>query len=266
MIDISDIPTLTPDDRRLIELLRRESNDWTRKCFESALMHLVYAHRLADVDPGMAVFRAITAEEEAATGLLRALRLRKYPKSEQLRFRDHVHKAAVYPFILAIAKHASYLKFNGIREVRLGIPKSEDRPRLAVALVLDGALEGQIARPVPPLNFSYREGDDQSLPNYRRYFLEVVGPSGVVGVRKYLEEKANERNLILYASSQGLPKCPEVPEGYLSKQKHCVITILKATLLTWPYAENQQFVQEGIDAFLSVTEKLQRDAAQEQGG
>jgi hypothetical protein len=243
--------------------MRAERNDWTRNCFEAALAHLYYAHRLIDVDPAMAVFRAITAEEEAATGLLRALRIRKYPKAGHLRFRDHVHKAAVYPFLLAIVKHASYLKLDGIKEFRLAFPKDEDRPKLALAIVLTGDTEVQVVRPTPPLNFRLREGHKQSFPDYRRYFLQVVSSSGYDDIRKYLESKANERNLILYASQQGLPQLENVPNGYLLGQKTHVLTIFKAALLVWPYDEVQPFAEEAIEAFLGVTEKLKTEPSPE---
>lgn len=75
----------------------------------------------------MAIFRAITAEEEAATGLLRALQARGYADSREIQPRDHLQKAAVYPYLRAIAKHTSYLRMNGVKEVRLGIPKNEEK-------------------------------------------------------------------------------------------------------------------------------------------
>ena len=166
-----DIPTLTDDDRRIVELLRQEKDDWSRKGFEAALLHLSCAHRIADVDPEMAMFRAITAEEEVATALLRAVQSIGYPGASRLRVRNHVYKAAVFPFIAAISKHASNLKFNGIIEIRLGVPKEGERPRLTLAFILDGARAGQYAHPNPPLNLHLREGEEKSFPDYRRYFL-----------------------------------------------------------------------------------------------
>ena len=205
------------------------------------------------------MFRAITAEEEAATGLLRALKLRQYPGSESLLPRNHVHKAAVYPFLLAIAKHTSYLQMNGVDAIRLATTEVEGKPRLVLALVLNGELQGQVARPIPPLNLRYREGESQTPADYRRYFLQVIGPTGYQDVLKYLDAKANERNLILYASPHGLPRFNAVPEGFLLGQKVRVLAILKATLLFWPYPEVQPFAEEAVRSFLGITEKLRRE-------
>lgn len=258
---MNNIPlsTLTDEDRRVINLMLGERSDWTSQCFTAALTHLVCAHRISEVDPAMAMFRAITAEEEAATGLLRALKIRRYKDSERVQVRNHVHKAAVFPFLLAIAKHTSYLKIGGVDSIRLAIAEVDGISRLVLGLILNGELQGQVARPNPPLNIRYREGENQAPVDYRRYFLQVISPTGYQDVLKYLEAKANERNVLLYASPQGLRRFDAVPDEFLLGQKVRVLTILKATLLFWPYDEIQPFVEEAIQAFLSITDKLQRE-------
>jgi len=262
MSEVIDIPSFSADDKRIVDLMRAEQDDWPKKCFEAALTHLASAYRIREIDPAMAIFRAITAEEEAATGLLRSLQLRQYPDSKKLRAKDHFHKAAVYPFILAVIKHSSYLKINGVEKLGIGIPKDEENPRLVFALVLNGENEGVVARPNPPLNFTFREGDDQKLPDYSEYLLKMIGPHGFDDVRHYLKEKANERNRILYASPQGLVQLDSVPDDYFVSQKNSVITILKTYLLIWPYSEIQPFVEEAIQAFLNLTGRLKNELRQ----
>lgn len=258
MSDIPLPPIFTDQDRRIIKLMRHEPNDWTRKCFDAAFIHLSLAHRLKDIDSAMAIFRAITAEEEAATGLLRSLQAREYAISGELRPRDHLQKAAVYPYLRAIMKHTSYLRMNGIKEVRLGIPNNEDKPRLQLALLLDGDKDGIIARPEPPLNLSVREGG--GVVNYREYFLELISPSGFEDIRKYLNVKKNQRNLLLYASPQGLPDPGPFTDSTLLDYKHRIMTILMATLLIWPYEEVQPFVQEAVLSFIELTGRLRKGA------
>jgi hypothetical protein len=252
------IPSFTPEDESILQLVREERKDWVRTCIESAITHLTHAHRLANVDPAMAMFRAITAEEEAASGLLRALQRRKYPGSKDLRPRSHLHKAAVYPFLMSIAQHTSYLKMERVDAIRLAITKTETKPRLVLALVLNGPLKGQIAQPMPPLNLRFREGSDTRLPDYRKYFLMLVGPAGFEDVLKYLEMKANERNLLLYASPQSPPNFASVPPNFLPMCKSRVMAIVKATLLVWPYAEVQQFAAEAIPAFLDLIKQVEK--------
>jgi hypothetical protein len=51
----------------------------------NAVRHLDKAGEIAEIDPMMAAFRAITAEEEAATAVFHALRRQGYPASSPTR-------------------------------------------------------------------------------------------------------------------------------------------------------------------------------------
>ena len=258
MSDIPLPPTFTEEDRRIVALLRHEPEDWTRKSFDAAFIHLSLAHRVKDIDPAMAIFRAITAEEEAATGLLRALKTRGYAGSRELLPRDHLQKAAVYPYLCAIARHSSYLRMNGVKEVRLGISKDEEKPKLQLALLLDGENDGIVARPNPPLNLRIREGGN--VVDYQRYFRELISPIGFEDIRNYLNVKKNQRNLFLYSSPDGLFDPGPVADSSLIDCKHRIMTILKAALLIWPYTETQPFVQEAVHSFLGLAGRLRKVA------
>ncbi len=258
MSDIPLPPTFTEEDHRIVALLRNEPEDWTRKSFDAAFIHLSLAHRLKDIDPAMAIFRAITAEEEAATGLLRALQNRGYADPGQLLPKDHLQKAAVYPYLRAIAKHVSYLRVTGIKEVRLGIPRDEEKPKLQLVFLFDGENDGIVARPDPPLNLTIREGGE--VVDYQRYFRELISPIGFEDIRKYLNVKKNQRNLLLYASSQGLLDPGTVADSTLTDYKHRIMTILKAALLIWPYTEAQPFVQEAVRSFIGLVGRLRKVA------
>lgn len=249
-------PIFTEEELRVVSLLRHEPEDRTRKSFDAAFIHLSFAHRIKDIDPAMALFRAITAEEEAASALLRALLAKGYAETSKLMPKDHLQKAAVYPFLVAIAKHTSYLRINGIKEVRLGIPKHDETPRLQLALVLGGVNDGIVARPVPPLNLAIREAGE--AVNYRKYFLELISPSGFEDIQKYLNAKKNQRNLLLYASPSGLLNPGLITDATLLDYKRRIMTVLKATLLIWPYKETQPFVQEAVGSFLGMVCRLRK--------
>lgn len=260
MSDIQLPPSFTEEDRRIVALLRHEPEDWTRKSLDAAFIHLSLAHRLKDIDSAMAIFRAIHAEEEAATALLRALQARGYAGSGELQPKDHLQKAAVYPYLCAIAKHTSYLRMNGVKEVRLGIPKDESKSRLQLAFLLDGDKDGIFASPNPPLNLRIREGGE--VVNYQKYFRELISPSGFEDIRKYLNDKKNKRNLLLYASPHGLLNPGPVADATLLHYKYIIMTIVKATLLIWPYKEVQPFVQEAVHSFLGFAGRLHKAATE----
>lgn len=262
MSNLDRIPTLTDDDKKVIRLIEHQSDDWTRKCFEASLIHLEHAHKIAEIDPAMAIFRSITAEEEAATAVFRSLQKLKYPRANEILLKNHLHKAAAYPFILSVVKHTKYLKFNGIDDIRLGIPNNETHPRLKIALILNGRLEGTVAQPEPPLNLTLSEGDERQPPDYRRYLVELLDTDRIVDIRKYFERKANQRNILLYAGPKGLIKPQLDVNLYLKQQKNCVVTLLKTALLIWPYNELQPFVISLIEAFLLATQKVQREESE----
>ena len=258
MSDITLPPLFNEEDRRLIASLRHETEDWTLKSLDAAFIHLSFAHRIKDLDPAMAIFRAITAEEEAATALLRALQIRVYDEPKELRPRDHLQKAAVYPYLCAIAKHTSHLRMSGVKDVRFGMLKGEGIARLQLAFLLDGDNDGNYVRANPPLNLRIREAGD--VVNYQKYFRELISPSGVEDIRKYLDIKKNQRNLLLYASPQGLRNPGPVADPTLLDYKYRVMTILKATLLIWPYKEVQPFAKEAVHSFLGLVGRLRNVA------
>ena len=68
-----------------IELLESLPKRHSKNCFRSALHHLKKAASLSNIDPAMAIFRGITAEEEAASGLMYCLREGNYFDAKRLK-------------------------------------------------------------------------------------------------------------------------------------------------------------------------------------
>jgi hypothetical protein len=125
-----------------------------KHCARSAVRHMIRASKLKGIDPEMAAFRALTAEEEAASALIHSLKWHRYKLSEQLKPRDHIQKAAVYPFFLAVEG----LLARGVpREAdpQLEIDESSPKPRIRIK-VLDHDKESILrwAYPEPPLHFN----------------------------------------------------------------------------------------------------------------
>jgi len=202
----------------------------------------------------MAVFRGITAEEEAASGLMHALISRKYPNAELLRPRDHLQKHAVIPFLRALLDHLREIKLDGLCSVRLAITSVDGFDRLVVLLLLDG--EELTAMPVPPLNLSVREGDGGEFPNITRNVRALLGPTGYSNVLCFLRNEANLRNRILYAGPDGYPQVHDLQPEYLMERQRRVFAILKAALLILPYEQIQPLAAEALESFLRLIEKL----------
>lgn len=71
-------------------------------CIKSAMYHVEKAEILSGVDPEMAIFRLITAEEEAATSILLMLKEHGYEGAKELNKNNHLHKQCLYPYICSI--------------------------------------------------------------------------------------------------------------------------------------------------------------------
>jgi hypothetical protein len=226
----------------------------SRHSLRSALHHLEQATTLVEIDPAMAAFRALTAEEEAASGLMHCLKERGYKNAELLKPKDHVQKNAVSPFLdvlgVSFAKTiGSYfgkpiLKLESVREER----------RLMIALPVSIAGEEQWILPIPPLNFTAKV-DGKSL-SYRPEIDQLVEAKGRKNIIDYLKAQANQRNLLLYAGPNGYPGKVSVPGGFLDARKGRVLVLVRAYLLIQPYNEQLTFVQEALDAFLSMLGSL----------
>ena len=70
---------------------------------KSSIRNVERAFELAVGMPEVAVFLAITAEEEGATALFLALKSKRYKRSNELKMHDHKHKGGLYPFLSLLA-------------------------------------------------------------------------------------------------------------------------------------------------------------------
>lgn len=250
------LPHLAEGDERILQLLAVEPPSHHRNCFRCAIQHLHLSYALHTVDPAMAMFRAITAEEEAASGLLRCLISRGYPLSEHLRPREHVQKHAVTPFLQSIVQHLSNLRFDALHSVRLAVKEVEGAQRLVVAMNIGESEQELWATPTPPLNMSFREGPDMTAPTFHLDFKRLIEPKGYKNIRSFLDSEVNLRNRILYAAPDGIPFVEGLKVEFMVDRQHRVLSMIKALLLISPYAEHQPFVVEALRAFLILVGKL----------
>lgn len=234
-------------DKKCVELLNDIDNCHSKNAFLSALRHLDKAEVLSDLDPGMCVFRAITAEEEAATGIMLGIKERGYKLSNKFKQRDHFQKNAVYPFLqIVYTTFADVLHKNGFK-IGLRIHDVDGVTLLRTYHTIPGL--DLFSWPDPPLHFSFKMQEGGSL--YEKQindYLDKVGSSNVV---KHLKELANLRNEVLYANGEGVPEV-SIQSGYVNQRRMRVIAMLKVYLLIKPYADKQIFVQECVYSYLRM--------------
>ncbi|HUP59252.1 MAG TPA: hypothetical protein VNA69_02405 [Thermoanaerobaculia bacterium] len=224
-----------------------------------AIRHLNRAWKVRHIDPEMAMFRSITGEEEAATALFLSLQRRKYEGADRLRPRDHVHKAAVIPFLV------------GMNKVLAKWPKP---PKFELTFELQGKAERLLIRftvrhprtgeeswgyPEPPLNFVLTRQQiilPKPLEDFGSGVAEVAAEVNVKDTTEFLKKRANVRNRLLYAGSQGIPGVAGDVEAGLALYQSNVFSILRAYMLIDPYPARQAFAQQGLFGFLNMLKQL----------
>lgn len=241
-------------EQQCIELLDKIKNCHSKNAFRSALIHLDKAQALYNLDKEMCVFRAITAEEEAASGLMLSLKEIGYKYSEKLKHRDHVYKSAMYPFVSLIQMAFAYSLQDSDIKLGLAVVDNESEFSLKSYHTIPGS--DIYAYPIPPLDFNFMLNGkpfryDKQVDDY----LNHVGADDIV---KYVKGLANMRNKLLYASGEGYPSI-EIKLSFLEAKKRKVLEMLKIYLLIKPHAEKQLFVQQSIYAYLKMLKAISNE-------
>jgi hypothetical protein len=226
-----------------------------KHCGRNALRHIERAWKLAKRDPEMAAFRAITAEEEAASAVFHAIRRRKYSGYEKLKPRDHVQKNALFPFCTAIRMVLAQADIDLNLQTQLLMSVSQKKVWVRFNAEKFGH-PGNYLNFVPPLNFSMKDND--LLPhNFSKQLQEIAELSGASSIEKYLKERANKRNRLLYADERGIPNVEL--KNFLQAQRDHVVMLLGVYLLIDPHPEKQLFAQQAFLAFLKALNQLPKD-------
>lgn len=240
-------------DKHCLEILETLPNRQSKHCFRSAINHLERAQTLFLINRNMAAFRCLTAEEEAASGLMHCLKDKRYANSGKLNPRDHVQKNAVIEFFSAIAQFIedSFRQF-GIN-MFLSVHEKNGTKFLAFQASMDLGQGQTIFVPDPPLNFRLIQDDKRF--SYKKQIEKLRDSKRLASISEHLKAKANLRNLLLYANQQGFPSDIEVEEKFFPAYQRRVLALLRCYLMIAPYEAHQQFVQDSLDSFLFMLEK-----------
>jgi len=224
----------------------------------SALRHLEKAHALETSDPEMAAFRALTAEEEAATAVIHSLRRRGYEGAERLKPRNHVHKNSLSQLLEAIQGIIGEAdKAFGLKP-QLRVLEQEAPRRLQLELHGAGlGLGERLLVPVPPLHFLVSTGADPTNLGPHDFADELnkfASARNAESILAYLKRRANLRNQVLYASAEGVPSIQL--GNLLENQRRLVKVLITTYLLIDPYSERQHFVQQCVGVLLRMLDLL----------
>jgi hypothetical protein len=248
-------------DKVVFECINETVKGYGRNCARNAISHLEAAWNIKDIDPEMAVFRAITAEEEAATAIYIALKEKGYESADRIKFKSHPYKQAVAPFIIAVSKFmadvAKWPNFPLGKKYQLSI-EGEGKNR---KLILSFYLANGLATPIPPLGFEIALN---GKPYYfKKELLEITSGKGRADITRYVQDLANLRNSLLYARPEGIPKITGKIDAGLEKRRRTVMTFLRIYSLIYPYKKKALFVEQALKAFLVMMGEIE-DVVEEQ--
>lgn len=249
---------LTDFQKKCVALMNAAPHTHATHCFRSALDHLERAEALREFDPAMACFRAITAEEEAASGVMLCLREMMYPKAEALKRTNHRHKHAVFPFLQVLKLFFEQTFAKHCTEYRLHIKKQDGADRLLLALNVKVNEVIQWAYPIPPLNFDAKYPNTDEAPDFSYQIDQQIKARGKATIRAFVSEEANLRNKVLYASPSGGPAIGSLDVRFLNERRTRVLAMIYLYLLVYPYQEHQPFVSQALDAFVKLLAQLEK--------
>jgi hypothetical protein len=204
----------------------------------------------------MSAFRAITAEEEAATALILALKHRRYPGADRLDHRRHEQKVAITPFLQAVAK-----AFSDPEVPPPQIHISTKEPRVEISMDISTFTDAPkpfYVSPDEPLNFavqSDKQGGRMQAHRFERDFHAIAEGRGAADILAYVRSEANMRNQLLYANEEGIPHI-SFGDGFLIERARRVCRLFVLTIAVLQTPKHQLFVVQCLEAFLAALRKL----------
>jgi hypothetical protein len=224
-----------------------------RYCALNAVRGLRRAWLIAELDPEIALFRAITAEEEAATALLFALRQRRYPGAKALNPYRHADKTGLSILVRALGK---VFADAGWPQPLLQLSKETKRPRIDIHVPSEGLGlgAGHHVTPDEPLNLSIRRGSGDEPGRITLFAVElseIAKGAGADSIRSHIEAEADLRNTLLYASDDGMAVV-ERPDGFILERLRRVFVLIGLTIIVLQTRQHQLLAVQAIEAYLSA--------------
>ena len=218
----------------------------------NAIRHIKRAWKLREIEPEIAVFCAITGEEEAATAIFHSLKRQNYLGADQLKPHNHVHKAAVFPFFIA----AGLALAPAVNELvpKVEIDTNSETPQIKLRFKVMTPEGERHLYPLPPLHFSFRRNGE--IYYFSDEFQRIADSNQISSIDKQIKILANERNELLYAHDGGILTFTEPIDGIIKDGLDKIFKMLIVFLLIDQYSESQWFVQQSLNAFLTVLGKL----------
>ena len=243
-------------DQKLLDSIKKKAKGQSKNCLFNAIHHLEMSYKIKDIDPEMACFRCITAEEEAATAIFLMLKEHMYDNAKKIKHMNHGYKQALNDFIGGILSffHHDALQENFPFKDEIRFYFNDDTELVELKIPFKENL--LVATPISPLNFQIKINDK---PYYFQNELEeLASHKNVQKLKDAIDKKANFRNLLLYAGPQGGTRIKEgTIEKIIDEHYDIVFKFIRIYGMIYPYKNDKPvFVQQALNAFLIMMEAI----------
>lgn len=248
-----ELPGISGFEKGIVDLIISRQG-LVRNCGRNAIRRMSEAWKIRPTTPELAVFAAITAQEEASSAVIVALQNKQYPGAEKLDRQRHIHKVAIHRGIEAIQPILA-IPMNAGFEFLAQIDLEDQSFPLKLAIRLP---DGSYAYPVPPLEGIISRNDQ--VYDFFDHFKSFASERNASDLRAYIERRVNERNRTLYASDDGIPIAERNPDEILPISQQNVFKLLAISLFIDLY-ERQSFVQRALDSIRTMLKDKKRDSS-----
>lgn len=251
---------LDASEQLCVAMLKETPKVRSRHHMRSAMNHLRAAELLLEIDRPMAVFRSLTAVEEAAAALIQCFKEQGYESASILKWTNHLHKNAFIPFLKVLGDAVEKLLLQQGVAIDLTVREVDGKKRQLLELEFNTVGGPLKVIPFPPLSGQIQvNGVAVSLDEQMKGYAQLVGTDTV---RDHVVRLKNWRNQVLYASDKGYVADvdPEQASSLFHDAKRWVFVQMRAYLLIQPYPP-QSFVEHVLVEFLQMlaTPKLVAD-------
>lgn len=228
------------DIQEQIQLLKGHITKQTTSSKHSILNaweHINKADKLYEIDKNMSAFCSITAEEEAATGLIKLIKERAYDTSKTLNSTKHAHKMSVFFVLKAFWAHLTREQ-RAIRNIKI-VGLDKDKLELHAFSDLLGENHFMVFSPLPLNLISITPNGEPH--NYQPQIDELTSNTETGKLSKHIKHEANQRNILLYANQEGLPNA-EFKRSFIRENEKKVLIISYLFILIAQHKEQQPLV------------------------
>lgn len=241
---------LTDFERELLNGIKKNVKGRSKFCIYNAIHHLQMAFKIKELDPEMALFRTITAEEEVSRAIFIILKEQKYENADKIRDQEHKYKQSLSIFIGLVQDFFYNLSKEESFPFESNIPLFINEKKI-LQLIIKSKKTKESFSPIQPLNFSLLVNNKDY--DFKEEFEELISKSDFKDFEKFIKKEINLRNEILYASTGGIFEIISGLTEELERYYKTVFRLIIIYSLIYPYKNKKSpFIQNALNSYLSV--------------